>query len=56
MEVSDQLHVPATLTRGKERPVSLDRGLGGHQNRSGRDGEEKKIPALPVIELRSSSS
>jgi hypothetical protein len=36
--VSDQLHVPATLS-----PVSLDRRLDGPQNRSRRRGEEKNL-------------
>jgi hypothetical protein len=36
-----QLHAPAALPPGKEPRFSLDRRLGGPQNRSGRLGEEK---------------
>jgi hypothetical protein len=41
---------------GKELRYSLDRRLGGTQSRSGRGGEEKKIPSLLLtgIEPRSS--
>jgi hypothetical protein len=41
MEVSCQLHAPAALSPGKSPWYPLDRRLGGHQNRSGRGGEEK---------------
>jgi hypothetical protein len=48
MEVSGQLHAPAALPPGKDPPrYPLDRGLGGPQNRSGRDGEEKNSQPLP---------
>jgi len=55
MEVSSQPHAPADLTQGKYSGYSLDKGLGRPQSPSGRDGEEKKIPALagnrtPVIQ------
>jgi hypothetical protein len=46
MEVSDQLHDPAALPRGKSTRFS---GLRGPENRSGRCGEEKNL-ALPGIE------
>jgi len=42
MEVSGQLHAPAALPPGKSPHYSLDRWLGGLQNRSGRSG--KKVP------------
>jgi hypothetical protein len=41
MEVSGQLHVPASLPPGKEPLYPLDRRLGGPYSRSGRGGEEK---------------
>jgi hypothetical protein len=42
MEVSGQLHAPALgVTQGKNPWYSLDRRLGGPQDRSGRGGEEK---------------
>jgi len=44
MEVSGQLHDPTALPTGKEPQYSLSRSLGGPQSRSGRGGEEKKIP------------
>jgi hypothetical protein len=50
MEVSGQLHVPATLSPGKEPRYPLDRRLGGPQSRSGRDGEEKNSQLPPEIE------
>jgi hypothetical protein len=49
MEVSDQLHVPAALSPGKE---PLDRRLGGAQSRSGHNGEEKIFQRLQGIESR----
>jgi hypothetical protein len=42
MEVSDQIHSPAALPRGKRPRYPLDRRLG--QSPSGGGGEEKKIP------------
>jgi hypothetical protein len=44
MEVSGQLHAPATLLPGKKPRHPLDRRLGGSQSRSGRGGEEKNSP------------
>jgi hypothetical protein len=57
MEVSGQLHAPATLLPGNEPQVLLDRRLGGPKIRSGRGGKEK-IPSqlLPGIEIRSYTS
>jgi hypothetical protein len=46
MEVSGQLHAPATLTPGSLR-YPLDRGLGGPQSRSGRGGEDKNSQPPP---------
>jgi hypothetical protein len=43
MEVSGQLHAPSALFLGKDRGYPLDRRLGGPQNLSGRDGEEKNF-------------
>jgi hypothetical protein len=45
MEVSGQLHAPATLPPGKEPLVPT-----GPQNRSGRGGEEKNTHPPPEIE------
>jgi hypothetical protein len=56
MEVSGQLHAPATLLSGKEPQYPLDRRLDGPQGRSGRGGEEKNSQPLPGLEPRSSSS
>jgi hypothetical protein len=50
MEVSGQLHAPATLPPGKKLWYPLDRRLGGPQSRSGRGGEEKHSQLLPGIE------
>jgi hypothetical protein len=50
MEVSDQLHAPATLPQGKSPLYPLDRRLGGPPSRSGRDGEEKNSEPSPGIE------
>jgi hypothetical protein len=41
MEVSGQLHAPATLLQGKSPGYPLDRRLGGVQSHSGHGGEEK---------------
>jgi hypothetical protein len=41
LEVSGQLHAPATLPPGKELRYPLDRLLGGPQSQSWRCGEEK---------------
>jgi len=43
MEMSCQLHDPATLPRRKGHRYPSDRRLGGHQSRSGRGDEEEKI-------------
>jgi hypothetical protein len=51
MEVSGQLHGPATLPSGKKLRYPLDRRLGGPQSRSGRGGEEKDSQPPPGIEL-----
>jgi hypothetical protein len=45
MEVSGQLQAPAALPLGKNPWYPLDRRLDGPQSRSGRGGEEKKIPS-----------
>jgi hypothetical protein len=50
MEVSDQLHAPASLPSRKEPLVPLDRRLDGPQSRSGRGGEEKNSQPPPGIE------
>jgi hypothetical protein len=41
MEVSGQLHALAALPPGRKPMVPIGWWLGGHQSRSGRDGEEK---------------
>jgi hypothetical protein len=50
MEVSGQLHAPATLPPGKSPWYPLDRRLGGPQSRSGFGGEEKNSQPLPGLE------
>jgi hypothetical protein len=45
MEVSGQLHAPATLPPGNSPWYPLDRRLCESQSRSERGGEEKKFPA-----------
>jgi len=45
MEVSGQLHTPAALRSGESPLYVLNRRLGGPQNRCGRGGVEKMIPA-----------
>jgi hypothetical protein len=50
MEVSGQLHSPASLTPRKEPCYPLDRRLSGPQSRSGRGGEEKNSQPLPGLE------
>jgi hypothetical protein len=50
MEVSGQLHAPATLPTEKELWDSLDRRLRGPQSRSGHGGEEKNSHPLPGLE------
>jgi hypothetical protein len=51
MEVSDQLHAPATLPPDKEPLVPLDRMRGGPQSHSGRGGEQKISHPRQGIEL-----
>jgi hypothetical protein len=41
LELSYQLHAPATLLPEKEPPNPLDKKLGKPHSRSGRRGEEK---------------
>jgi len=53
--MNDQLHVPTALAPGKSLRYPLDRKLGGHQSRSGRDDEERNSLPLPGIVNRSSS-
>jgi len=57
MDVSGQLHSPAALSPRKEPWYKLDRRLGGPQNRSGRDDEEKipspareSNPRTPIVQ------
>jgi hypothetical protein len=50
MEVSGQLHAPATLPQGKSPWYTLERRMGGTQSRSGRSGEEKNSQPRPEIE------
>jgi hypothetical protein len=51
MEVSGQLHPPATLPLEKELLVPLDRKLGGPQSQfSGCSHEERKVLA-PAVNL-----
>jgi hypothetical protein len=50
MEVSGQLHAPASLPPGNSPWYPLDRRLGRTQCRSGPGGEEKNSQALPGIE------
>jgi hypothetical protein len=51
MEVSSQLHAPATLSPGYKAPsYPLNRRLGGPQSRYGRSGEETNLLLLSFIE------
>jgi len=50
MEVSGQLHAPASLPPGKSPWYPVYGRLGGPQRKSGRGGEEKNSPLLPGIE------
>jgi hypothetical protein len=59
MELSGQLHAPATLSLGKEPQYPLDRRLGGPQGRYGHYGEEKNFapaengtPAVQTVARR----
>jgi hypothetical protein len=54
MDVSGQLHAPATLHPGKDPRYSLDRRPGETQGRSGRGGEEKNSQSPPEIEPKNS--
>jgi hypothetical protein len=50
MELSCQLHAPATLPLAKEPPVPIGyRRLGGPRSRSERDGEEKNLFFAPAV-------
>jgi len=51
MEVSDQLHAPATSSPRKEPQYLLDRRLGGPQSHFGHSGKEKNYQPLLGIEL-----
>jgi hypothetical protein len=51
--VSGQLHVPTVYFRGKKHRYLLEMRLGGLQSRSGRGGEEKRIPSPPVLGMES---
>jgi hypothetical protein len=50
VEMSGQLHAPATPPQGKSPCYPLDRSLGGPQNGSGRSGEEKNSQPQPGLE------
>jgi len=47
--VSGQFHLLAALPPEKEPWYPLERGLGGSQSWSGRDGEEKNSQPLPAL-------
>jgi hypothetical protein len=51
MELSGQIHVPATLLQGKSLWHPLNRRLRGPQSRSGLGGEEKNSQPPPTMEL-----
>jgi hypothetical protein len=51
-----QFHHPAALPPEKSLRNSLKSKLAGLQSRSGRSGEEKKFPPVPVFEPRSYST
>jgi hypothetical protein len=55
MEMSGQLHAPATLPPGKQLWYQLDIRLGGPQSSSGLCGVQNKLLPLPGIEPRQSS-
>jgi hypothetical protein len=50
MEVNGNFHDPAALFRGKSPQYPLDSRLGGLQNRSGCDKEDKNMRSLPVVQ------
>jgi hypothetical protein len=50
MEVSGQLHTPASLPPGEKPPYPLDMRPGGLQRRSGRCDEMKNSQPPPGIE------
>jgi len=56
MEVSGQLHAPATLSPTYESLVPIGQELGWLQSRSDGSGEEKDIPSLPVPGIEPQSS
>jgi hypothetical protein len=55
MELSGQLHAPATVPLKKEPQYPLDRRLGGPQSQSAHCGNEKNLLALPEFEPRPSN-
>jgi len=55
MEVSGQIHIPVTLSQGKDPRFPLDRRLDGPQSQFGRGGEEKNSLPLLGIEPQPSS-
>jgi len=52
MDVSDQLHAPATLPNESISRFPLNNKLGGAQNMSGRFGAQTGIVALPGMQKR----
>jgi hypothetical protein len=48
MKVCAQFHSLAALPQGKSPRYPLVKRLSGHHRRSGRGGEEKNIPSLPL--------
>jgi len=52
MDVSDQLHAPATLPKETISRFPLNNKLGGPQNVSGRFGAQRGIVALPGMQQR----
>jgi hypothetical protein len=50
MDVSGQLHTPASLLPGKNAQVPIHQKLGGLQSRSGHCEEEKIILYMPKTE------
>jgi hypothetical protein len=52
MDVSDQLHAPATLPKGKISWFPLNKKLDGPKNMSRRFGAQRGIVALPGMQRR----
>jgi len=50
MEVSGQIHAPATLPQGNSPSYPLDMRLGGSQSQSGRGREEERSFPCPYRE------